>query len=769
MLSRYTDWIIQQHKWIILVSLLLVIGLSAGAKNLTSTNDFRVYFGKDNPQLAAYEALEQTYGKQDTLFFFIEPKDKNIFTPQTLKLIWELTEKAWNLPFARRVNSLTNFQYTRADGDDIFTDYLLDKPTDLTPEKINKIKSIVLNEPTLVNFLTDKKGTVTGIQVRLDLPKEKTKATDQTVNAARELRDQLALQYPDIKISLGGSSTAGVSLGEAVGQDIETLIIGSYFVIIVALIFLLRSLRGMLATILLVTFSTAITMGIYGWFHYVLTPVAGWVPSIVMTIAVADSVHILISYFHELRHGVNRHDALRESMRINMNPVFITSLTTIIGVMCLNFSDSPPYRDLGNMVGLGVLVAYILSMTFLPALLAWFTIGKSHINRGSSAWMTTLANWIIQQRIFLLVAMSVLVIIVSSFISRNELTERWHEYFDNTFEIRRTTEAVNQKLTGVHYLRYVIDSKKENGIHDPDYLQTIEDFTNWLRKQNKVAHVTSLTDISKRLNKSLHGDKPEWYRLPDNRQLAAQSFLLYETGLPRELNLDELVNLKRSASVITVIIHKTDSEFLLNLDRHAQDWLKQHASKYKFNEGTGLDMVFAHINHRNIRSLLKGTALALVLISFVLIFALKSVRLGMISLIPNLVPAALAYGTWGYFIGRIDLSASIVICMSLGIVVDDTVHFLSKYLRARREKNYDVFEAMRYAFHTVGVALIITTAVLVAGFLVLVASHFSPTWVSGLLLAITLSYALLADFFFLPPLLYLLDSKVYQDKKHTGN
>jgi hypothetical protein len=672
------------------------------------------------------------------------------------------------LPFARRVNSLTNFQYTRADGDDIFTDYLLDKPADLTPEKINKIKQVILNEPTLLHFLTDAKGTITGIQVRLDLPKDKTRATDQTVNAARELRTQFAEKYPNVKISLGGSSMAGVSLGEAVAQDIKTLIVGSYFVIIVALLLLLRSLRGMLTTILLVTFSTAVTMGIYGWFNFVLTPVAGWVPSIVMTIAVADSVHILISYFHELRNGANRLDAIRETMRINMNPVFITSLTTIIGVLCLNFSDSPPYRDLGNMVGLGVLVAYILSMTFLPAVLAWLNIGKSHINRGSNVWMTHLANWIIKQRLFLLVSISVLTIIVSSFITRNELTERWHEYFDNSFEIRRTTEAVNAKLTGVHYIRYLIDSGKENGIHEPNYLNTIENFTNWLRKQDKVAHVTSLTDISKRLNKSLHGDNEKWYRIPDNRELAAQSFLLYETGLPRELNLDELVNLKRSASVVTVSVHKTDSEFLLNLDHRAQQWLKQHAAKYTFNEGTGLDMVFAHINHRNIRSLLKGTAVALVLISFILIFALKSVRLGMISLIPNLIPAALAYGTWGYFIGKIDLSASIVICMSLGIVVDDTVHFLSKYLRARREKNYDVYDGMRYAFHTVGLALVITTAVLVAGFLVLVASHFSPTWVSGLLLAITLSYALLADFFFLPPLLSILDSKIYDSANKKG-
>ena len=765
MLNRYINWLIQQHKLVVILTFFIVFAVGAGAKNLTSTNDFKVYFSQDNPQLVAFETLEENFGTQDSLFFFIQPKDEDIFSKQNLTLIWELTEKSWDLPNARRVNSLTNYQHTAVNGDDLNTNYLLKSPELLSTSKIAYIKNVVLNEPTLVNSIIDKKGSVTGVQVRLNLPEEDVKATDITVLAARELRERFKERYPDVTINLGGSSTAGATLGEAVATDISTLVAWSYMIIITSLIILLRSLRGMIATVLLVTFSTALTMGIYGWFSYTLTPVAGWVPSIVMTIAVADSVHILISYFHGLRQGMERHDALRESLRINLNPVFITSITTIIGVLCLNFSDSPPYRDLGNMVALGVFIAFVLSMTFLPAVLAWFSVGKSHIGRGSSMLLDNFANGIIKQRRKLLVVMPVFTIIIASSIPKNELTERWHEYFDESFEIRNTVELVNKKLSGVHYLRYLIDTGEENGIHNPRYLNTLEDFSIWLRKQNKVSYVSSLADISKRLNKTLHEDKQSWYKIPDSRELASQLFLLYEIGLPRELNLDELVNHDRSATIVTVVIHKTDSEFLLNLDNRAQDWLNIYAKNYKTDEATGLDMVFAHINHRNIRSLLKGTLVALVLISFVLMFALRSVRLGLISLIPNLVPATLAYGTWGIFVGKVDLSASIVICMSLGIIVDDTVHFLSKYLRARREKNYNVNEGMRYAFNTVGMALIITTIVLVLGFSVLATSNFSPTWVSGLLLAITLSYALVTDFLLLPPLLTVLDSKLYKQTR----
>jgi len=759
MLERYLNHITRWHKPTVFISVLVVLILAAGVTRIQLTNDFRIYFGKDNPQLSAFEQLEETFGRQDLVYFFLQPKSKDVFDRQVLSLVWELTEQSWDLPYVDRVNSLSNYQHTEAKDDELATDYLINDPNLLTDEAIQRIRQIVLNEPVLINNMIPPDGSVTGVGVRLRLPVSRNQAADEVVIAARKLMREFQQRYPDVDISLGGNTSAGVTLGEAVNQDLKTLVSLSYLIIVIGLMVLLRSLKGMLVTILLVTFATLATMGTYGWLGFVLTPVAGWVPSVVMTIAVADSVHILISYFHGLRNGVGKKEAIRESMRINANPVLVTSLTTMIGVLCLNFSDSPPYQDLGNMVALGVFYAYLLSMTFLPAMLSWLTVGRSHMNRGPSKGMDIFSAWVMQNHRALLVSMGLLLVVLISFIGRNELTERWHEYFDESFETRQTIESINEKLTGVHYIRYLIKTGKPGGIHDPAYLDMLEAFANWYRQQPGVAYVTSLVDISKRLNKTLHNDQQDWYRVPGSSELAAQLFLLYELGLPRELNLDNLVNLERSASLVTVSVHKTDSEFLLDLDQRAQGWLAQHAADYFTSEGTGLDMVFAHINHRNISSLLLGAGLGLVLISFVLMVALRSVKLGLLSLIPNLAPAAMAYGAWGLFIGRVDLSASVVICMSMGIVVDDTVHFLSKYLRARREYGYDIVQGMQYAFHTVGVALSITTVVLVSGFLVLVASHFSPTWVSGLLMAITLSFALLADFFFLPPLLMALDSR----------
>ena len=403
------------------------------------------------------------------------------------------------------------------------------------------------------------------------------------------------------------------------------------------------------------------------------------------------------------------------------------------------------------MVAVGVLIAYGLSMSFLPALLAWTSVGNVARGQNLEASMRVFADWVIRYQKALLVGMSVLIITLAGFIPRNQLTERWHNYFDGTFEIRKTIEIVNDKLGSVHAIRY--------GINRPAYLAAVDRFADWYRQQPGVSHVTKITDVIKRLNMNMHGDDPAWYRLPQSRELAAQYLLLYELSLPQGLGLENTINVGRSATQFIVATEKTDSEQLIELDRRAQAWLRANAPEIDVAEGTGLDMVFAHINHRNIRSLLTGVALALVLISLLLIVALRSVKLGLMSLVTNLAPAGLAYGTWGLFVGRIDLSASVVMCMSLGIVVDDTVHFLSKYLRARREQRLSAAEGMRYAFNTVGVALCITSVVLVAGFLVLGASHFSPTWTTGILIAITLGYALVIDFLFLPPLLLALDKR----------
>lgn len=769
MLERYIGWIITQRKWIASLSILIVLLISWGASKLIFTSDFRVYFGPENPQLLAFEEMERTFSKQENVYFYIHAKEGDVFTQQGLHLIEQLTDEGWKLPYSQRVTSLQNYQHTDVEDDDLIIDYLYYDALDLSADHLARIKQITFSEPTLLHNLISEDGASTGVSVRTVLPTGTSMTTSkEAVHAARALAERIRPEFPDFEILVGGSLTSNVTMGEAIKQDIENLLGLSYLVMVIIMILLLRTYSGMLLALTIITFSILSTMGLFGWLGFTMTPPTGFVPTAILTIAVADTIHILISYYYELNHGRSKFEAIRESMRVNFSPVFITSITTIIGVLCLNTSDSPPYRDMGNMIAAGVFFAWIYSISFLPAMLALMPTPKGKVENNKPSGMLNFADFVIRFYKPLFIAMTVLIIAVGSQLNKNAITERWHEFFDTSFEVRNTIEATNDTLGGLHRIFFVLDSQEEGGINNPDYLQQTDDFANWLLTQDKVSNVDSITNIIKRLNKNLHANNEDWFKIPENRELAAQYLLLYELSLPLGLGLDDTINNSRSATRLTVSFDKADSIYILELEKKAIAWLKQNAPAIHIDEGTGLDVVFANLTFRNIGSMMDGTSIALVLISFLLIFALRSFKVGLISLIPNIMPAILAYGIWGMINGQVDTAVSVVVCLSLGIVVDDTVHFLSKYLRARRERGLHTEEAIRYAFSTVGRALLVTSAVLIGGFMVMQFSHFNPSNNMGMLLAITILMALLVDFLFLPPLLLILDNSKTSAKKQPA-
>ena len=272
-----------------------------------------------------------------------------------------------------------------------------------------------------------------------------------------------------------------------------------------------------------------------------------------------------------------------------------------------------------------------------------------------------------------------------------------------------------------------------------------------------MRHVATFTDVMKRLNKNMHGDDEAYYALPESRELAAQYLLLYEMSLPYGLDLNNQINIDKSATRLTVTLDNISAIDVRTLVESGQAWLVANAPVATQSVGSGPLVMFAYISGINIRSMLIGSTLALVLISALMVLALRSVRLGLLSFIPNLIPGAIAFGIWGLASGVVNLGLSIVIGMTLGIVVDDSIHFMTKYLRARREMGVDSQGAVRYAFATVGRALTATSVILVIGFSILSTSAFAMNADMGKMTAITITLALVVDFLFLPPLLMAVD------------
>ena len=756
---------ILRHKWATIVAVLAwVMAMGFGAKNLTFTNDYRVFFGEENPQLLAFENLQDTYAKNDNAMFVLAPADGNVFTRDNLAAIAWLTERAWETPYSTRVESITNYQHTSAEADDLIVEDLGYSADALDDSELGQIRDIAIGEPVLVNRLVSTSGHTAGVNVTIELPGiDPIVENPEVVEFVRGLREEFRARYPDIEVRLTGIVMMNQAFPEASQYDMSTLFPVMLLLFMVVLYIWVREWAATLATFLIILFSIVGAMGLAGWFGIALTPPSFSAVMIIPTMAIADSVHVLMNYLQMRRAGEDREAAMIDSIRINFQPIFLTSVTTAIGFLSMNFSDAPPFHDLGNIVAMGVMIAFVLSITLLPALMLLLPGRESVGESASSQWLNRLAEFVIARRRQLLVGMGLGCAALIACVPQNELNDDFVKYFSERIEFRRDADFASANLSGLYLVDYSIESGEDAGISTPEFQRNIEEFANWYRAQPEVIHVNVISDTFKRLNKSMHGDDPDWYRLPEERELAAQYLLLYEMSLPYGLDLNNQINIDKSATRMTIMLYNMTTSSVLDLEQRARTWMQDNLPPAMHNEAASPTIMFSHIGARNIRSMLLGTTLALILISVILVFALRSLRIGLLSLVPNLVPAALAFGAWGLAVGQVGLALSVVTGMTLGIVVDDTVHFLSKYLRARREKQLGAEDAVRYAFNTVGMALVVTSIVLVSGFLVLTFSAFALNSDMAFMTAVTILFALIADFLLLPPLLMTLDGKEKTD------
>ncbi|MES9924705.1 MAG: MMPL family transporter [Candidatus Thiodiazotropha endolucinida] len=758
MKESFFRFVLNNRLLVIFLAITISLLMGSGIQHLAFSNDYRMFFSEENPQLKAFEQLQNTYTKNDNVLFVIAPKDGKVFTRETLSAVAELTKESWQIPYSLRVDSITNFQHTHAEGDDLIVEDLVLDPQSLSDEDLAEKQRIATSDPLLVNRLISPSAHTTGVNVTVQLPGKKLTEVPEVANRAREMAKNIEAAYPNIDIHLTGMVMMNNAFPSASQDDMTSLYPIMFAAVILVLVVMLRSIPGTLSTVIIIILMIIATMGLTGWLGIKMSPPTTTVPIVIMTLAIADCVHVLVNFLHFMRDGQNKYEAMMESLRINLQPIFLTTLTTAIGFLSLNFSEAPPFRDLGNMAAMGVVLAFFLSITFLPAMMMLLPVKALSGDTLGSIAMVRFSDFVVRYKKQLLWGMGMVVLLLISQIPNNRLDDQFVKYFDETITFRQATDYATENLTGIYLIEYSLESGETGGISDPQFLQRVEEFANWYRQQPHVLHVNSITDIMKRLNRNMHADNDDWYRLPDQRDLSAQYLLLYEFSLPFGLDLNNQINVKKSATRFTVTMESISTTQLLEIEERAQAWLQENAPGMRI-DGASPTIMFAHIGNRNIISMLKGTTLALVMISVILIFALRSLRVGGLSLIPNLVPMGMAFGLWGIFVGEVGLALSVVTGMTLGIVVDDTVHFLSKYLRARREKDMDRENAVRYAFSTVGTALWVTTLVLMVGFGILAFSHFQLNAGMGLLTAITLGLALIADFLFLPPLLIYFGGK----------
>ncbi len=771
---RLAEFVTKRRWLVIFCALLVTVAAASGGQYLEFSSNYRVFFSKANPELQAFEEFQATYTKNDNILFTIMPPEGDVFNPKTLSLVEDLTAEAWQIPYSIRVDSISNFQHTYAEEDDLIVEDLFSGAAGLSMEEIEAKRVIALDEPLLKGQLITESGSATSVNVVVQYPEKSLEEVPEAVAFARNLREQLQAKYPNHQIYLTGVSMLNNAFVEAGMTDMATMIPLMYLILIVLMIVVVRSFSGTLTTVLMIFFSSAIGMGVAGFAGVKLTPISAAAPTVIMTLAIADAIHILITMRNAMKQGMEKRDALIEAVRVNFLAVTITSLTTAIGFLALNYSDAPPFWHLGNISAVGIVFAWLLSVTFLPAMMSLLPVvrPKAAVAEGAG-FMSGFADFVIRNNKKLFFGSSAFALALLALVPTLEFNDQWIEYFDERVEFRRDSDQVTPYF-GFYPIEFSVLSEGPGGISEPEFLEAMGEFTDWARQQPNVTHVYSLTDIMKRLNRNMHADAQDWYHLPDERDLAAQYLLLYELSLPYGLDLNDRINTDKSATRITVTLSSasttTQTKAFLN---NAKAWFADNAPAYmKPTIPTGAQVMFTYVAERNVDNMITGNIIAVFAIGLVMILTLQSLRLGLLSMIPNALPILTAFGAWSFLVGTVGFSVAAVASVSLGIVVDDTVHFLTKYIRGTREKGLNREDAVRYAFETVGWALVANTVILVAGFAYLATSSFKMNADMGLLTAMSIAFALLFDFLLLPTFLLIgrsQDQQTLTDKKGEGD
>ena len=768
--SSLAEWVIRR-RWLVLAAVLAsVVAMGSGGRFLDFANNYRVFFSSENPELVAFESFQKTYTKNDNILIVLQPADGKVFSPHIAEAVERVTDEAWQIPFSIRVDSLSNFQHTWAVEDDLIVEDLIQNGGSLSQTELDRIMAVALAEPLLKDNLIAADAETTGINVVLQYPEESLTEVPTAVAKARAIADGIRADYPELKVALTGVSMLNNSFAEGGVQDLMLLVPLMYVVLLVMMIVMLRSFSATLATLLVIMFSTISAMGAGGFMGIELTPISLTAPTIILTLAIADSVHILISMREAVRQGMEKRAAIVEAMRINFLAVTITSVTTIVGFLSLNLSDSPPFWHLGNITAVGIAFAWLYSIVFLPAMMSLLPYQAKPAADGddgrSAGIMAQIADFVIARYRMLLVSTGIVAVGLTAMIPTISLNDEWTKYFDHRVEFRRDADFALENLGGLYPIEFSMTAADAGGVSDPEFLSHLESFTAWLRQQPEVTHVYSLSDIMKRLNRNMHGDDDSYYRTPGDRELAAQYLLLYELSLPYGLDLNDRINIDKSATRVTATLGDVSTVATRAFLDRADTWLRGNVPDYMWISPTGPTVMFSFIAKRNIESMLRGNATAILLIALIMIFALRDVRLGLLSLVPNAMPIAMTFGVWAILVGLVGMAAATVTATSLGIIVDNTVHLLTKYQRGLREKGLDTPDAIRYAFRTVGTAVAANAVILALGFAVLALSTFKINAEMGLLTAMAVVIALIVDFFFLPALL-MLGHSLKKGKTHA--
>jgi predicted RND superfamily exporter protein len=714
---------------ILALSTLIAVVVTAiiGVPGLQLNSHYSAYFDNDDPLLVDHRKISALYSRKDTVFVVLQSSN-SFLGMANYRLLEELTADLAGSRFANRVVSIPQLgilgETETEDGDYI--------------PSMQQLRE----QGRSIGLLLADNARLAGILVQIELPDNTSKSVVAAFDAIQKTVQSAIVDQP-VSAHYTGTLALNNAYIRVVQHDLGRILPLLFMVMVIVLAWMMRSWRSILAMLPIGICSVVGAFGVVGLFGAELAAINSFTPVIIFTISIAGCVHMALSFNHFRDKLMPAGNSALAAAQYNILPMALTNGTTALGFIGLAFSPSPPVRVMGYLVAVGVCISFILCMSLLPMLLTRIDPWKP-VTRSDTDLLGQLARFVRLRRVWLILASLALALPATWLVSGNVITDDVFKYFSPSHPFSEDTRLVDRELSGVSEIVYSVDSGSESGFFSAEAVDSVERFSAWLRQQPEVNRVTSIADIDVLVEARKEGrlqQRLDFYRT--RMDASAENPLL---------SLD--VSGDFSSAAISAYLRPLNSNALVEFDRRALAWARNHLAGYSVKSG-GPTLMFAHLGQQNIQGMLTALTVALVIAAIVLGSVFRSAHVAWIALVCNLLPLILAYSAWALFDGQISIGAAVVTGMILGIVLDDTIYLLATYRHAVKQK---INDAVQYAMRRVGPALVVTTITLVSGLSLGLLSDFGPVWSMSVLSIIVIAVALLVDLLLLPALLLTVDA-----------
>lgn len=758
--TKICDFIRKNSKSCFLISLLFIGAMAPGLQYFQEKYDVRIWFRETDPLIKTLNSFERQFGNDESIVVALYSKE-GIFSPKAAQAIVEITEKLWRVPEVIRVDSLSNYNYSYAVEDEIFVEPFFEEGrTDFDEDYLKDRKEKALSHKVMPNYLVSKDGKAAMIFARLVPTLQGSPNYEVIVTQTKELLKKYDAEN-SLEIHVVGEAAVNDAFRSVANSDGMIFLPLLFGLIIAYLLFTFRSLIAMLFPFGVTVVSMITTFGFAFYLNFSYDNVMSILPAILIAIAIADSVHILVTYFNFRGGGMEQKEAAYLALHKNLIPTFLTSVSTMIGFFSLTMTELIPIRQLGILAGVGCFFAWALTIFFMCPMLFWvpFKVPKhfksltGQAEDGVSPLARKYTSFLNKNKGKIVSITFIFAIISGGLATQININSNPYDYFHKDISIHKANEFVKKVFGGNTGPEFIIDSGKDEGIKDPEFLKKVEVFKNRVNALPYVSKTIDIIDIVKEMNQNLNGGDESFYKIPETQKEVAQELFLYEMSLPQGMDLNNRMTLKKDKMRLSVLWSIYDT----------RGWLKHIKDIEVIGDEVGLNIMatgkfylFQRMMDYIVLTFIKSISMAMVLVAFLMVLIFRSFKIGLISLVPNILP--LIMGAAIMVLGDVDLNigSALVFSVCLGIAVDDTIHFLTNYYRLKKD-GLGELDIMGSIFTYTGSALIITTAILASGFGVYYFGDFIPNENFGLLCSLVLTGALIVDMTFLPAFLMLID------------